>query len=194
MKIGEKIKLRRNELGWSQRDLAEKMGYDNHSTIARIEVGKIDIPQSRIVQFAEVLGTDIAYLMDLEEEMAQTESSNMNEFYNRIMKLCEMRGIKGAKMCADIGVSKSLLTDMKMGRKNGVSAVNAQKIASYFGVSVAYLLGEAEHVAEISYTQAIDKLAKLFEDKEFCELFESYSRLNAKNKQIVKRLITDLSV
>lgn len=67
MKIGEKIKQRRKELRWSQRDLAEKMGY-NHSTITRIETGKIDIPQSRIMQFAEVLHTDIAYLMDWGED------------------------------------------------------------------------------------------------------------------------------
>ena len=66
MNIGEKIKLRRKELRWSQRDLAERMGY-NHSTITRIETGKIDIPQSRIVQFAEVLHTDISYLMDWNE-------------------------------------------------------------------------------------------------------------------------------
>ena len=69
MKIGEKIKIRRKELRMSQRDLAEKMGY-NHSTITRIENGKIDIPQSRIVQFADVLNTGIAYLMDWEEEIA----------------------------------------------------------------------------------------------------------------------------
>lgn len=67
MNIGEKIKLRRKELRWSQRDLAERMGY-NHSTITRIETGKIDIPQSRIVQFADVLHTDVAYLMDWEGE------------------------------------------------------------------------------------------------------------------------------
>lgn len=68
MNIGEKIKLRRNELKWSQRDLAERMGY-NHSTITRIETGKIDIPQSRIVQFAEVLQTSVAYLMGWEEKI-----------------------------------------------------------------------------------------------------------------------------
>lgn len=66
MKIGEKIKHRRNELQWSQRELAKRMGY-NHSTITRIEAGKIDIPQSRIVQFAEVLGTTVSYLMSWEE-------------------------------------------------------------------------------------------------------------------------------
>lgn len=66
MKIGEKIKERRKELKWSQRELAAKMGY-NHSTITRIENGKIDIPQSRIAQFAEVLNTTVAYLMSWEE-------------------------------------------------------------------------------------------------------------------------------
>jgi transcriptional regulator with XRE-family HTH domain len=31
-----------------------------------------------------------------------------------------------------------------MGRRSGVSAVTAQKIAAYFGVSVGYLLGEED--------------------------------------------------
>lgn len=67
MKIGDRIKQRRIELDWSQRDLAEKMGY-NHSTITRIETGKIDITQSRVVQFSEVLGVSIAYLMGWEDD------------------------------------------------------------------------------------------------------------------------------
>ena len=67
MEIGEKIKQRRLELGWSQRDLASKMGYNNNSTITRIEAGTVDIPQSRVVQFSNVLGVSIAYLMDWEE-------------------------------------------------------------------------------------------------------------------------------
>lgn len=87
MKIGEKIKLRRKELRWSQRDLAEKMGY-NHSTITRIETGKIDIPQSRILQFAEVLNTDIAYLMDWEEE-AEKPTVQDDELSENIKKLVD---------------------------------------------------------------------------------------------------------
>lgn len=68
MKIGEKIRERRLELGWSQRELAVKMDYD-HSTIGRIERGIIDIPQSRIAQFADVLRVSIAYLMGWDEKM-----------------------------------------------------------------------------------------------------------------------------
>jgi transcriptional regulator with XRE-family HTH domain len=48
-------------------------------------------------------------------------------------------------MCTDIGMSKGILTDLKMGRQSGISTANAQKIASYFGVTVGYLLGEEEN-------------------------------------------------
>ena len=69
MTIGQRIKARRNELKLSQRELCEKMGYSNHSTIGKIETGKVDIPQSRIVQFAEVLGVSVAYLMGWDKEI-----------------------------------------------------------------------------------------------------------------------------
>ena len=68
----------------------------------------------------------------------------MSNLYNTIIELCDEKGIKGGKMCTDTGISKGLLTDLKMGRRTGVSAATAQKIASYFGVSVGYLLGEEE--------------------------------------------------
>ena len=71
MTIGERIKEKRMEKGWSQRDLAAKMQYSNHSTIGKIESGKVDIPQSRIVQFAEVLNVSIAYLMGWDEEQKE---------------------------------------------------------------------------------------------------------------------------
>ena len=66
--VGKRIKARRLELQMSQRDLAEKMGYSNHSTITRIEAGKVDLPQSRIMQFAEALGTTPVHLMGLDAE------------------------------------------------------------------------------------------------------------------------------
>lgn len=68
----------------------------------------------------------------------------MGTLYDRLSYLCQERGIKGGRMCVDLGISKSLMTDLKSGRKKGVSAETAQKIATYFGVSVGYLLGEEE--------------------------------------------------
>ena len=68
----------------------------------------------------------------------------MVTLYERLSDLCEEKGIKGGRMCTELGFSKSLMTDLKSGRKKGVNAETAQKIASYFGVSVGYLLGEEE--------------------------------------------------
>lgn len=68
----------------------------------------------------------------------------MATLHERLTVLCEKRGIKGAQMCRDLGISKSLMTDLKSGRKKGVNAETAQKLATYFSVSVGYLLGEEE--------------------------------------------------
>ncbi len=84
----------------------------------------------------------------------------MGNLYDTIIALCESRGIKGGKMCTDIGISKGLLTDLKMGRRTGVSAVTAQKIAAYFGVSVGYLLGEEETDIKKEQPIEIDGLSK----------------------------------
>ena len=76
MHIGERIKAQRINLGWTQRQLAEKMGYKNHSVIARIERGTVDIPQSRLDQFAKVLGVSHAYLLGL---ITKEEHSSNND-------------------------------------------------------------------------------------------------------------------
>lgn len=68
----------------------------------------------------------------------------MGKLYDRISDLCDKKGISRTKMCRDVGIQPSIMTDLKMGRQSGLSAKTAQRIASYFGVSVAYLLGEEE--------------------------------------------------
>lgn len=60
--------------------------------------------------------------------------------YDSILSLCQEHGIKGGKMCVDLGLSKSLMTDLKSGRKKGITAETAQKIADYFSVSVDRVL------------------------------------------------------
>lgn len=63
------------------------------------------------------------------------------DIYNRISFLCSKRGITGSRLCSDLGLSRGLLTDLKMGRKKDLYATTAYKIAKYFDVSVGYLLG-----------------------------------------------------
>lgn len=57
------IKKRRQELKMSQSKLAELVGYTNRSSIAKIEAGKIDLPQSKIAEIARALQTTSSDLM-----------------------------------------------------------------------------------------------------------------------------------
>ena len=61
------IKKRRMELGMTQDELAKLCGYTDRSSIAKIESGKIDLTQSKILLFAEVLRTTPAELMGWNE-------------------------------------------------------------------------------------------------------------------------------
>ena len=78
--VGENILAMRKHLGWTQEELAKRMGYKSKSTINKIELGINDIPQSKIVKFADVLGTTPAFLMGWNEnEDQETPSPDKQE-------------------------------------------------------------------------------------------------------------------
>lgn len=64
--IYERIRARRIELGLTVEELAKKMGYKDKSSISKIENGKADIPQSKVIAFARALNTTTAYLMGID--------------------------------------------------------------------------------------------------------------------------------
>ena len=65
----------------------------------------------------------------------------MSNVYNIIASLCEDKGVSSYRMCKDIGMQPSVMTDLKKGRKQTLHPDSLSKIATYFGVSVDYLLG-----------------------------------------------------
>lgn len=68
----------------------------------------------------------------------------MGTLYQNIKSLCDERKIKGGRMCVDLGLSKSTMTDLKSGRRKGISIETAQKIADYFNVSIDRVLGSEQ--------------------------------------------------
>ena len=84
MNLGKKIKLRREELGFSQEELAKKLGYKSRSTINKIELGINDITQHKIVAFAEALQTTPSYLMGWEEAPEHTKEDAVSDIFVRL--------------------------------------------------------------------------------------------------------------
>ncbi|MBR7184559.1 MAG: helix-turn-helix domain-containing protein [Clostridia bacterium] len=72
MEFGKRIKARREAIGMTQDELAAKMGYSSRSSIAKIESGTNDIPQSKIVAFATALNTTTSYLMNWSDDPASS--------------------------------------------------------------------------------------------------------------------------
>lgn len=72
MKLGDKVKKRREELGLSQEELAFKMGYKSRTSINKIEKGRA-ISQKIIYRLSEVLEVTPAYLMGWEEDPVQEQ-------------------------------------------------------------------------------------------------------------------------
>ena len=79
-----------------------------------------------------------------------------------IDQLCEQNGIKGSKLCDDLGISRSTLTELRKGRAKTLSLKKTQMIADYFGVSIEYLTGDQETSQKTS--ELYDKIAKLCAD------------------------------
>ena len=69
--IGERIKQRREQLGMTQIELAEKAGFKSKSSINKIELGVQGLKQSKIKAVAEALNLRPSDLMGWHDEQPQ---------------------------------------------------------------------------------------------------------------------------
>lgn len=104
-KIGENILAARKRAGLTQEELALRMGYKSKSTINKIELGINDIPQSKIIKFAEVLGTTPGALMGWVSEETSRKNDELVLIINRMRKdpdffeaVKELAGLSGEKL------------------------------------------------------------------------------------------------
>lgn len=72
----------------------------------------------------------------------------MSDLYNRIETLCQARKVSVTTLCREAGVSRASLSDLKSGRKQGLSAETLSKLAGWFGVTVDFLLGKENAPAD----------------------------------------------
>lgn len=92
--IYKRIKARREELNLSQDELAKRMGYKSRSSIAKIESGENDIPQSKVEAFAKALFTTPSYLMGYSETSEETSPvPELENVYFRFAKEAQDSGI-----------------------------------------------------------------------------------------------------
>ncbi len=112
----------------------------------------------------------------------------MNELYERIDRLCKARGIKPYRLCKEIGIRASVLSDLHCGRKTGLSTTTLSKIAEYFEVDMELLLGQKkeapsmeDEAATVRKRMVLNYLCDLTEE-EFALVDAFVQGLRAKRK------------
>ena len=68
--LSTRVRLRREQLGLSQQELARRMGYRSRSSITKLEKGINDLPQSKVEELAQALETTPAALLGLDAPCA----------------------------------------------------------------------------------------------------------------------------
>ena len=98
--------------------------------------------------------------------MHKKGGTKLGTLYEKITALCKSKGVSGSRMCLDLGLSKSTMSDLKFGRIKGISIPTAQKIAGYFGITVDELYGEEAEKeispSELTLTEGEKALLDLF--------------------------------
>lgn len=77
--MGLRIKELRIHLGLTQDELGKKAGYTSRSSINKIELGLVDIPQSKIKAIADALKTTPAYLMGWEKSESKLKAPKITD-------------------------------------------------------------------------------------------------------------------
>ena len=85
MPLYQNIKKYRTAAGMSQEELARRTGYTDRSSIAKIEKGLVDLPESKIQLFAEAFGVTPAALMG--PASAASEEAGREEKVEEIIRL-----------------------------------------------------------------------------------------------------------
>ncbi len=90
MTIGQRIKARRVQLGMTQLELAQKLGYESKATIARIEADSRNLKQSKIKAIADALDTTPSYIMGWDDEPADSSSLSSENLSQEDIQLLEI--------------------------------------------------------------------------------------------------------
>lgn len=82
MNIKDRIRERRLELGMTQDELADKVGFKTKGSVCKLETGDRSIPIGRLRRLAEALETSVDYLIGNET----SKTGDVHEYYHLKME------------------------------------------------------------------------------------------------------------
>jgi transcriptional regulator with XRE-family HTH domain len=82
--IGKNIRTLRHQHGWSQEDVANRLGI-SIPAFSKIETGVTDINLSRLEQIANIYEIDVVQILALDTENVEQQPSNLSIMQKRLV-------------------------------------------------------------------------------------------------------------
>ncbi len=175
-KMGEFISALRKELGYSQKDLAEKLNITDKA-VSKWETGRSAPDVSMLLPLSEVLGVSVTEILKGERICKEEINTASNEIIVKTMK-----NSKSKVMIAAISVLVILIGLIcSYPAYHYFSTISENDFQSIREQAISY--SENEEINSIAITQNSDKLAYLFADDE-----NSHMLLYERNKLFQNRI------
>src|SRR3981081_1893363 len=82
--IGKSIRAFRHQHGWSQEDVANRLGI-SIPAFSKIETGVTDINLSRLEQIADIYEIDVVQLLSMDTDEMEQQPSNVNIIQKKLL-------------------------------------------------------------------------------------------------------------
>lgn len=176
LELYENIKKLRKEKKMSQEKLARLTGYTDRSSIAKIEKGEVDIPQSKIMLFAQALGVDAGALMGADgvtDTHQIIKDENINDKFNEIFSKRLLYYMNYYKMSQKALASKMDVSEATV--SNWVKGIKSPRI------------DKVDKLCEVFNCRRVD----LIEEPQGIELefINNYRQLDKESQETVDSLI-----
>ena len=177
MELYKRIRQRREELGMTQDELANLMGYKSRSSINKIELGKSDIPQSKIKAFAIALRTTPEFLLGLstEEQLIINRADELKD--KAMLEIYYSHGYSQYKL---LSIYNQLPTEQQYSLIDNAEFLAKRYIGKDFHIKTEK---EVEKYCEatIFNTISIEDIEKSSEYKDYLEYEQELNAAHANN-------------
>lgn len=124
--VGERIRSRREDLGWKQDDLATKAGISK-SFLSDLENGKRNVGADKLLDIARALNLSLDYLMKGEDVDTSKQPSRELQIPTALAEFAEEEGLTFRQAIALLEMQNQIIAHRSSAKKSDLGKVDWQK-------------------------------------------------------------------
>lgn len=124
--VGQRIRARRDELGWKQDDLADAAGISN-SFLSDLENGKRSVGADKLLDIARALSLSLDFLMTGEGAPKTIETSPKLQIPTKLAQFAQEAGLTFRQAIALLDMQHQIIAHRSSTKKSDLDTVDWQK-------------------------------------------------------------------